>query len=197
MARPQALQLLKHGKALCGSVFRLFVETWNYIVQRADGIVGDRDVNPDEGCIYIDNSAPERPVIRLDRSKLPKGGGGGGSSADAYPSVYEIETTTTTPERKHFINRYYEVSGVVREGPDISGSLENYPNKFVAIRIDSVNGTTIATYSSLSQMQGDMVEQTKVVMPLYLLDENGDPAVDFRHIPRADMWSLALPGSAS
>lgn len=194
MARPQAIQLLKHGKALCGSVFRLFVETWNYVAQRCDGIVGDRDVNADLGCIYVDNSNPERPVIRLDRSKLPKGGGGGGSSADAYPSVYEIEETSSG---KHFINRYYEVSGVLHEGPDISGSLDSYPNKFVAIRIAASGAASIATYNSFSSMQSDMLDQTKVVMALYKLDENGDPAIDFRHIPRADMWSLALPGSAS
>jgi len=195
MARPQALQLLKHGKALCGSVFRLFVETWNYIVQRADGIVGDRDVNADEGCIYVDNSTPERPVIRLDRSKI-RSGRSSGSGASAYPSVYEVETTDTTPERKHFIHRYYEVSGVLHEGPDVSGSLESYADKFVAIRIKANGSTEIATYSSFSQMQGDMVDQSKVVMPLYKLDENGDPAIDLRHIPRADMWSLALPSAS-
>ena len=92
MARPQALQYLKHGKALCGSVFRLFVETWNYIVKRADGIVGDRDVNADEGCIYVDNSTPERPVIRLDRSKLLEGGGGGSIIDGTCPAAYDIET---------------------------------------------------------------------------------------------------------
>lgn len=75
MARPQTIQLLQHGKALCGAVFGFFVETWNYIAQRCDALVGDRDVNPDEGFIWVDNSQPERPVIRFDSTKVKAGAG--------------------------------------------------------------------------------------------------------------------------
>lgn len=168
----------------------------NDAAEAFQNLAGDGDLDQQSGLIEVDRSEPLHPVIRfrLDRSNLPKGGGGGSSSASAYPSVYEIEETNTG---RHFINRYYEVSGVLHEGPDVSGSLESYAGKFVAIRIKANGSTEIATYSSFAQMQGDMVDQTKVVMPLYKLDENGDPAIDLRHIPRADMWSLGLAGSAA
>ena len=111
MARPQAIQLLKHGKALCGSVFRLFVETWNYVAQRCDGIVGDRDVNADLGCIYVDNSNPERPVIRLDKSKLPKSESGGGSAVPGMALfAYDADSHVIAGGAICFARRYYQVN---------------------------------------------------------------------------------------
>lgn len=190
MARPKTLQFLEHGKILCGSAFRFFVETWNYIVRRTDNLRGDKDENDSEGCIFVDNSNPERPVIRLDRSKIRSSPVVG----TTYPSVYDIAPRSESDDSCHFINRFYEVSGIVREGPDNSGDLRSHTNAFVAIRITN-SSIGIYYYQSLSAMQADMLDQTKVVMPLYKLDGNGDVSIDLRHLPRADMWSLGLPSS--
>lgn len=160
------------------------------VIEAMQNLAGDADLDTQSGLIEVDRTEPSHPVIRfrLDRFKLPEGGGGGSSSASAYPSVYEIEETDTGG---HFINRYYEVSGVLRAGPDASSGLGGYAGKFVAIR---VSGTTaaIAGYSNLGAMQSDMIDKNLVVMPLYKLDSDGEVEIDLRHVPRADMWSLAL-----
>lgn len=197
MARPQALQLLKHGKALCGTVFRLFVETWNYIVQRADGIVGDRDVNADEGCIYIDNSTPERPVIRLDRSKLPKGGSGETVIINnpQYPSVFEIveDSQTCGVSTYRFDNQFFEVSGVLYDlKSDYTFTLRSVADLYLAIVLSSVSDPQgyIEEYSTFEDMQADMADENKSVIPLYKFDSEGAVSCDLRHIPRADMWTI-------
>ncbi len=82
MARPQALQFLKHGKLLCGSAFRLFVETWNWLVGYVNNIKGDYDVNPKNGFIVVDRSDPDSPVIRFRTDNLPAAGGGGSATPD-------------------------------------------------------------------------------------------------------------------
>ena len=70
MARPPRLELLRHGKILCGSVFRFFVETWNWLVGYVDNMKGDADVNPQGGHITIDRTDPDHPVIRFRADKI-------------------------------------------------------------------------------------------------------------------------------
>lgn len=70
MARPPRLELLRHGRLLCGSVFRFFVETWNWLVGYVDNMKGDADVNPQSGYITIDRTDPDHPVIRFCADKL-------------------------------------------------------------------------------------------------------------------------------
>lgn len=69
MARPQILQQLTHGKLLAKPNFPQFVETFNYAVNRCENLKGDGDIYND-GLIEVDNTSPEHPVIRLDRSRL-------------------------------------------------------------------------------------------------------------------------------
>ena len=174
MARPQALQLLKHGKALCGSVFRLFVETWNYIVQRADGIVGDRDVNPDEGCIYVDNSAPERPVIRLDRSKLPKGGAGGAAVPGMALFTYDADTNTIAGGAICLARRYYQVNSFT---VTTSG----------AHRIKVTMGSTFA--ATIEAGDGFAAPNSQYsYIPLYTFDANLAVTEDWRGAPCVQAW---------
>lgn len=185
MARPQALQFLRHGKALCGSVFRFFVETWNYIVRRCDSISGDMDANPSEGCIYVDNSDPEHPVIRLDRSKLPLGEGETVINPQ-YPSVYEIRENQNG---KYFADRYYMVGGVLKDGPN--GTVSGFAGKVVAILIQqNENTVTLQAFNNIAAMQLAMADQTKVVIPLYVLDANCEITLDLRHIPTGDLWNI-------
>ena len=75
MARPQFLQLLRHGKLLTAANFPQFVETFNYLVSRCENLKGDDDNEFGQGKITVDNADPEHPVIRFV-GKMPSGGGG-------------------------------------------------------------------------------------------------------------------------
>lgn len=189
--RPAVLCKLKKGKVLDANPG--FVDTFNWLVDFCNNLKGDGDVDRNK-AITVDKTIDDRPVIKV---KGLTGGGGGGSIIErTIPAAYDIAPWSAQNDALHFVNRYFEVSGVVREGPDCTDDLRSHANAFVAIKITN-SATAIAYYQSLSAMQADMVDQTKVVMPLYKLDANGDVAVDFRHLPRADMWSLGLAGSAA
>lgn len=70
MARPQILQKLNHDKILSQKNFPDFVETFNYAVNRIENLKGDRDLDPQDGNILVDNSNPEHPVIRFVKTEL-------------------------------------------------------------------------------------------------------------------------------
>ena len=170
----------------------------NDAAEAFQNLAGDGDLDQQSGLIEVDRSEPLHPVIRFRADRLPKmesGGGGGSIIERTIPAAYDIAPWSEQNDALHFVNRYFEVSGVVREGPDCAGDLRSHANAFVAIKITN-SATAIAYYQSLSSMQADMVDQSKVVIPLYKLDGNGDVAVDFRHLPRADMWSLAIPSNS-
>lgn len=75
--KPKTLSELKHGKLLTKKDFPTFVETFNYAVKRVDNIVGDKDINPQDGIIRVDNTDPEHPVVRCDKAALSSFIGGG------------------------------------------------------------------------------------------------------------------------
>ena len=75
MARPQRLEKLRHGRLLCGSVFRFFVETWNWLTAYVDNMKGDAETDPQSGYITIDRADPDHPVIRFRADKVAAGGG--------------------------------------------------------------------------------------------------------------------------
>lgn len=114
-------------------------------------------------------------------------------------TVYGIATDNSGiggVERTHFINRYFEISGVIVEGPD-ADITSSAAGSFIAIRISN-GAASIQTYGTLAAMQNEMTNQSYMVIPLYKLDANGGIEIDLRHIPRADAWSLNLTsGSAS
>jgi len=76
MAKPAVIQQLQKGKLLTGAVFPDFVDTWNYAVNRLENLKGDRDTNPKEGHILVDNSDPEHPVVRFVKDAEESGSGG-------------------------------------------------------------------------------------------------------------------------
>ena len=53
-----ALQYLRHGKALCGKVFKRFVETFNYHNDFIANLKGDGDLPMSDGCILLDLTDP-------------------------------------------------------------------------------------------------------------------------------------------
>ena len=90
MARPPRIEKLQHGKLLCGSVFRFFVETWNWLVGYVDNMKGDADVNPQAGHITIDRTDPDHPVVRF-RADKAAGGAYGGDAAIPWSFDCTIE----------------------------------------------------------------------------------------------------------
>jgi len=60
-----ARERLKHGKALCGKVFRTFVETFNWHTSFCLNLKGDGDFPGSNGNITLDRSNPDFPVIRF------------------------------------------------------------------------------------------------------------------------------------
>ena len=77
MARPQRIEKLRHGRLLCGSVFRFFVETWNWLTAYVDNMKGDAETDPQSGYITIDRTDPDHPVIRFRADKIGKLGADG------------------------------------------------------------------------------------------------------------------------
>lgn len=158
-----------------------------------ENLRGDADLNTSEGAISVDHSCPDFPVIRLVRAL----GGGSAPATPGIPGVYELVRggTDETPTYS-LTNCYYEVSGVLRTGPGATYTLSSLANKVLGLRIVSSSGSGVTVslqlYSSISDIANDMSDQTRVVMPLYMFDGDGDVACDLRHIPRADMWSLRV-----
>ena len=144
----------------------------------------------------VNSTTGARTVKQLVRSSIVIGGIGGGG----LPASYDIITDSTGTggaARTHFTNRYFEVSGVIREGPDVSGSLTDsaYAEKWIAIQLTgSASGytQTIAAYPALSVLVELAENQNYVIIPLYKLNSTGGVEIDLRRIPRADMWSVYI-----
>ena len=88
-------EYLKHGKALCGKVFKRFVETFNFHNDFISNLKGDADLPTEGGHVNVDTTDPSHPVIRC------KGCGGGSSSggtSTAAPSPFEFTMVTPEPE---------------------------------------------------------------------------------------------------
>lgn len=85
MAKPIAVQKLKHGKALCGKTFGGFVDTFNWLVDFCQSLKGDKDANQGNGTITLDRADPSAPVIRGTNAQGGSGGGGGGDEPEDEP----------------------------------------------------------------------------------------------------------------
>lgn len=94
MAEPQAIQKLKHGKALCGSTFGQFVETFNWLVDFCLNLKGDQSPTGDSGSITVDRSDPSAPVIRYGNK--PYNGDPGGEPED--PETPDDEEPGSDPD---------------------------------------------------------------------------------------------------
>lgn len=96
MAKPQIVQKLRHDKLLTQKNFPSFVDTFNYFGDFIENLKGDADVRPDTGCITVDRSKPDHPVIRL-KGSLPSGGGGGGTTYAEPWTIDFVEDTIYNP----------------------------------------------------------------------------------------------------
>lgn len=121
MAKPIAVQKLKHGKALCGKTFGGFVDTFNWLVDFCLSLQGDKDVNNANGTVTVDRSDPSAPVIRVAVTVGGEGGGEGGGSSAADRSCFrlvsfEVEeegagAEPTTEVHRFVVDCYYNDGG--------------------------------------------------------------------------------------
>lgn len=157
MARPQNIQKLRHGKILSKTVFPSFVETWNYVTNRVENLKGDADVRPETGCIKVDNTDPEHPVIRLVNVTLSGNGGGGGGSGAGYPEPWTFDMVNDV-----IMYPYFQV-GTYRAEADVSDiSLSAFADldttKTVWCNIDIANLSAKASYERSSDWSHFPVE---------------------------------------
>ncbi|MBR4614887.1 MAG: hypothetical protein IKO55_04720, partial [Kiritimatiellae bacterium] len=93
MAKPVAVQKLKHGKALCGATFGQFVETFNWLVDFCLNLKGDKEFNAANGTVTVDRSDDSAPVIRV----AVKGKGAGGNGTDGK-LIKDVDISPSTSE---------------------------------------------------------------------------------------------------
>lgn len=83
------LEYLRHGKALCGKVFRRFVETFNFHNDFVSNLKGDADLPVVGGKLHLDRTDERHPVIRCQGC----GKGGGDDTGSPVPwSFFCAET---------------------------------------------------------------------------------------------------------
>lgn len=190
MARPQKLQRLRHGRILSAGAFPGFVATWNWLCGIVESWVGDQDIGGD-GCIHVDRTNADVPVIRLDEVKLgrrlkvsniPELGcwrivAGSVSAEYEDPETGETETATSMV---HTIDRqFFQVGGALFQGGD-NTTVETFLEEgkpFIAARIgygksgaeNPGYGVQLRGYGSIAEMQADSLVKTYSLIPLYEL----------------------------
>lgn len=187
MARPPRIEKLRHGRLLCGSVFRFFVETWNWIVGYVDNMKGDADVNPQGGHITVDRTDPDHPVIRFRADKIAgKGGDPVAVSADGpFSPVYEEDGETGEPTDTvvGFTNCYWQNCGktVLMSDQTIPGA-----NGFIALRAGATPATdgtaTLYCYASFAALQSAQDDVAYFTIPLYRVADS-KITLDMRRMP--------------
>ena len=186
-----ALQYLRHGKALCGKVFKRFVETFNYHNDFIANLKGDGDLQKSDGCIEIDRTDPTHPVIRLNKQKLvlpdPEQGG------SPLPGRFDIEIESdeedeTAPSTASFSNCYYDVGGKTYETS--VEELELSGGEIIALKVTATGSSPsaeIVTYDSLADLQSAQMNKDYYVRPLYKIGSEFAIECDFRTGPTFDM----------
>lgn len=185
MARPPRMEKLRHGRLLCGSVFRFFVETWNWLVGYVDNMKGDADVNPQSGYITIDRTDSDHPVIRFRADKV-KGRDPVAVSADGpFSPVYEEDGETDEPTDTvvGFTNCYWQNCGktILMSDQTIPGA-----NGFIALRAGATPSTagqaTLQCYADLAALQAAQEDVAYFTIPLYLVADS-KITLDMRRMP--------------
>lgn len=177
MARPPVIQKLRHNRLLCGSVFRWFVETWNWLTAYVDNLKGDGELNGQSGCITVDRTDPDAPVIRLDINKLPVGGGGGGGLASVGDGPFTPILDTPSSESDdppQTVNRlencYYQIGG--RTILMSNWTAPQGTSGLVALRVSAdptSPGASVQVYANLAALQAAQEDTAYVITPLYIM----------------------------
>ena len=189
-----ALQYLRHGKALCGKVFKRFVETFNYHNDFIANLIGDGDLPTSDGCIKIDRTDPTHPVIRLDRNNLglPDSPSGDGR----FPSRFEIALAEDEPPEGSdadptytatFANPYYDVGGKTYELTG-GGQVSCSGDCIICLKVSAKEhpSATLETFGSIQIVTNQQTNEDYYTIPLYKV-QGGKVVCDFRTGPISGM----------
>lgn len=193
-----ALQYLRHGKALCGKVFKRFVETFNYHNDFIANLKGDGDLQKSDGCIELDRTDPAHPVVRLNRLKLDQEG-------DAEETK-DLSCFCIKPSPKQedngalafcncFVSDGMVFEQVIADGDYrvdqfvLQGELEegreytDYDRPYVYVQFYGGDHDISAqkTLEDVRKIAKDPTQGT--VLLLYKLKHDGSVAIDFRNMP--------------
>lgn len=186
------LEYLRHGKSLCGKVFRRFVETFNFHNDFILNLKGDADLPVVGGKVHLDRTDERHPVIRCQGCG---NGGGGGEIPQTAPGRFEISVSEDEESGEiaaTFVNPYYDVGGKTYEASSVS-SVTITGACILALNVNATGssgtepGATIETYADLSALQSAQADRDYYISPLYELDADGKVVCDFRTGPVISM----------
>ena len=169
-------QYLKHGKALCGRVFGMFVDTFNWHNDYLLNLRGDRDVNGDHGRITLDCSEPHHPVIRYVRPEDD------GSADTRVNGCFELVDGK-------IVNCYYNRGGITLSigETDVSSMITTTVKSAICLELGLISGSIVLIpYSELRTRQEDLAKYT---FPLYLV-EGGKVVCDLRSAPQIQVFEI-------
>ena len=112
------IQYLKHGKALCGKVFKTFVETFNWHTSFCLNLKGDGDFPASQGRISLDRSNPDFPVIRC-KGCTSSEGSAAPVAVDKSCFRFESRETTDGSMVYNLVDCYYSIGGCLYHSNDI------------------------------------------------------------------------------
>ena len=202
-----ALQYLRHGKALCGKVFRRFVETFNYHNDFVANLKGDGDLPTSCGVINLDRTDPFHPVIRLNKNNLKIHTG----ESATIPGRFEISLKAEDPQESDeeeeqeqtysatFANPYYEIGGKTYEMPADEeadppavglGGIKDGDIIVLKIAAGQSRGEELVTVGSLAELQTLQEDVAYYSIPLYKV-QGGSVVCDFRTGPISGMGEFA------
>lgn len=177
MARPPIIQKLKHGRLLCGTVFRWFVDTWNWLATYVDNLKGDFEVDPKNGVIVVDRTHGDHPVIRLRKDRLP--------ASKVYIGPFN-PVSSDDGVVSGFEHCYFQVGGLTYHIADVesfSGS-----DCVVALKIPTTSdggegNAAVVTYADIDALAAAQNDLAFEVVPLFIIDGHRRVTVDLRAIP--------------
>lgn len=173
MAKPIAVQKLRHGKALCGKTFGQFVETFNWLVDFCLGLTGDKDRNDENGRITVDRQDPSAPVIRYSHTKQS-------ATSDLYGCWDLVDGD--------LVNCYYNAGNMTRMAADTTAPAGD---GIIYASINAPGSVDVGIASDLGVLNALQRDDTKCVFPLYMIS-GGEIAVDFRIIPHLQVFEGSL-----
>lgn len=183
-----ALQYLRHGKALCGKVFRRFVETFNYHNDFIANLKGDGDLPVSDGLINVDLTDPTHPVIRINKMKLEMMFG-----LDKLPSCFEYGGTTDEDGNKFYGRPYFMVGSRLCRAQDEDCACGTQPGiDYLDITLDSGKAVAVVNHATdYAQLQARADDKDHAIIPLYEFDQNGKVAADLRTMPLISAWEFS------
>lgn len=187
MARPAQIQRLKHGKLLSGRVFKLFVETWNWLVGAFDNLRGDADLDPANGYIVIDRTDPDVPVIRFKPDRLPAA-----VAAAAVNLEGAFAPAEATGGGIKLVNCYYQVGGITHklaDWPVPSNATGIAALKISASSVGDADSSvpSVQVYATDAALLAAQEDEDYMIHPLYILAD-GAISTDIRNMPVFPEW---------